>query len=279
MTTVRLVLNEATRLLTDRGVADAQREAGWLLAHALRVSAGVLWAQGELPVPEAVLAEFRHRLERRAGREPIQYILGTEEFMGMVFHVSPAVLIPRLDTETLVRASASILGCEARVADIGTGSGAIAIGLASLLPRATFVATDISGDALAVAARNAAENSVADRIQFRAGDMLSPLNGERFDAILSNPPYIEEVEVADLMPEVRDWEPREALTPGPDGLIMFRRLAAGAPALLKTGGFVGVEVGAGQADAVGALFEEAGYRVTIHTDSAGIERAVVARQG
>lgn len=287
MTTVRTALNAAAGRLAAAGVEDAAREASWLLAHAAGVSVGNLRARGDQALTAEVAAAFRTMVERRASREPIQYILGTQEFLGLTFRVTPDVLIPRLDTEVLVRAVAVRLARPAgevhparrsapvRAADIGTGSGAIAVGLATLLPGASVVAVDISSAALEVAKENAAANGVAERIAFRLGDLLEPLGEECFAAILSNPPYIPEAEWQCLMPEVRRWEPKGALTPGADGLSFYRRLAADAPAHLQPGGILAVEVGMGQAPAVADLFREAGFAVTKHRDTAGIERVVL----
>lgn len=298
MVTIRIALVQAAGRLTVAGVSAAEREAAWLLAHLLGCSVGEMRLRAEKELTAAQQAEFDQLVRRRESREPLQYILGTEEFMGLRFQVTPAVLIPRSDTETLVQEALRRLGGglsqggglspdpgrshpsrRLRVADIGTGSGAIAVAVATLLAGAQVVATDLSADALAVAHSNALANGVAGRIQFRQGDLLQPLGAEElggFDAILSNPPYVGEGEIAHLMPEVRDWEPRLALTPGPDGLSLYRRLLDGLP-LLSPGGFLGVEVGAGQAAAVAQLFQAAGCRVTVHRDPAGIERAVFAQ--
>jgi release factor glutamine methyltransferase len=189
-----------------------------------------------------------------------------------------------MDTEGLVEAAVAHLkamrgapvgpGAPLRIADIGTGSGAIAIGVAHLVPGAQIVAVDLSPAALAVARANAERLIVTDQVEFRQGDLLAPLAGERFDAILSNPPYIPAVQMAGLDPEVREFEPHLALTPGGDGLECYRRLAVGAPALLKMGGLLAVEVGIGQASAVAALFARAGLDVSVHVDTGGIERVV-----
>jgi release factor glutamine methyltransferase len=291
----------AVERLTPAGVADADREAAWLLAHQLGCSVGILRVRGRDPLSVADQAGFAALVERRAAREPIQYILGTEEFMGLTFWVGPAVLIPRVDTAVLVeQAVARLAGCRSlqgtdtglaamrgavaeripvRVADIGTGSGAIAVAVANLLPGATVAAVDLSAEALAVAAENARANGVAGRVTFLQGDLLTPLEeapgGHQYDAILSNPPYIGEVEMAGLMPEVREWEPYLALTPGADGLLFYRRLAQEAPRYLAPGGWLGVEVGIGQAEAVARLFAEARYEgISVHKDTAGIDRAV-----
>jgi release factor glutamine methyltransferase len=275
MTTIHAALVQATEQLHQAGITDAEREASWLLAALLGISVGSLRVrESELLQQPTTYARW---VERRTQREPIQYILGTEEFMDLEFVVTPDVLIPRRDTETLVRVAAELLVGKGpvHVADIGTGSGAIAIALASLLPQATLIAVDLSEGALPVAQANAARNGVADRIQFRRGDLVAPLAGEQFDAILSNPPYIGLAEVPDLMPEVREWEPMLALTPGADGLLIYRRLIGEALPLLKSDGFLAVEVGADQAAEVRALFEAAGLHVLIRRDTSGIERAVV----
>lgn len=277
MITVRAALADAARRLGGAGVADAEREAAWLLAHVLALRVGELRVQGDRVLYPADASAFAGLVERRAGREPIQYILGTEEFLGMTFRVSPAVLIPRLDTEVLVRETAARLSGATRIADIGTGSGAIAVGLATLLPQATVVAVDISAAALEVAASNAARAGVAGRVEFRQGDLLEPLADERFDAIVSNPPYIPEGDMPGLMPEVRRWEPSIALVAGPDGLDVYRRLVAGATGHLNSGGFLAVEVGIGQAAQVAELFAGAGLAVETRRDSAGIERVVVGQ--
>lgn len=291
-------------VLEAAGVVDAAREANWLLAERLGCSVGTLRARNESPLDAADWAAFAGWVERRANREPIQYILGTQEFLGLEFRVTPDVLIPRLDTEVLVEvavahlremgasagaapSTGAVTSAEAvpsaepvpaatllQVADIGTGSGAIAIGVAHLLPGAQVVAVDLSPAALAVARANAERLGVSDRVEFRQGDLLAPLGEERFAAILSNPPYIPAADIPGLDPEVREFEPHLALTPGGDGLDLYRRLAAGAPALLQPGGLLAVEVGIGQAEAVAALFQAAGLTTAVHPDTAGIDRVV-----
>jgi release factor glutamine methyltransferase len=274
--TIEGALSWAAGRLEAAGVTDAAREATWLLAARLSCSVGSLRARRESPLAPEDRAAFATMVERRAKREPLQYILGTAEFLGLEFRVTPAVLIPRLDTEVLVAVAVERLrGARSPlVADIGTGSGAIAIGVAHLLPGALVVAVDVSPAALEVARENASRLGVADRVHFREGDLLAPLIGERYDAILANPPYIPAAQMPGLDPEVREWEPHLALTPGGDGLDPYRRLATGAPALLKPGGFLAVEVGIGQAEAVTALFRQMGLSVSVHLDTAGIERVV-----
>ncbi len=277
MTTIRVALANAAQRLSAAGVDAPDREAGWLLAHLLDCSVGSLRVRGESALSEDEAAGFSALVARRERREPVQYILGTEEFLGLTFAVTPAVLIPRPDTATLVLEAVARLEGRGpvRLADIGTGSGAIAVAAAHLLSSATVVAVDLSADALAIASENAVRNGVKERVEFRQGDLLAPLGEERFDAILSNPPYIAADEVEGLMPEVRDWEPHLALTPGPDGYLLYRRLAAEAPAHLQSGGVLGVEVGIGQAAQVTQFFRQVGFEpVTVHRDTAGVDRAV-----
>jgi len=269
----RSALGDATSRLRAAGVDNAEREAAWLMAHVLSVSVGQLRARGDQVMDAGLLRRFSTLVDRRAAREPLQYILGAEEFLGMTFRVNPAVLIPRLDTEVLVQATVARVSGPVRIADIGTGSGAIAVGLAKLLPEASIVAVDISAAALAVAVDNAALNGV--RVEFLQGDLLEPLAGQRFDAIVSNPPYIADGDMPGLMPEVRDWEPALALRAGPDGLAVYRWLAAGVGALLKPEGFAAVEVGAGQADQVAKLLAEAGLATETRLDTAGMCRVVI----
>lgn len=283
---IRTALAGAARRLAAAGVADASREAGWLLAYAVGTSVGTLRALGDRELPPEAQANFDRLVARRAAREPIQYILGTQEFCGLTFRVTPDVLIPRFDTEVLVERAVAHLKAQAAgteggaltVADIGTGSGAIAVAVAHLLPSAAVVAVDISPAALEVARENARTHGVAERIDFRQGDLLEPLGDARFDAILSNPPYIPSDEWRTLMPEVRQWEPKAALTPGDDGLLFYRRLAAEAPARLKAGGFLAVEVGIGQAPAVAALFAAAGLSTMVYQDTGGVERVVLGQR-
>ena len=222
---------------------------------------------------------FRSLLLLRATRRPLQYVLGTQCFFGFDFAVDGRVLIPRQETETLCElALARMEGMAApRVADVCTGSGAIAVTLKRLCPRAALTATDVSRDALALARHNAAQNGA--EVRFVQGDLLKPLAGEIFDLIVSNPPYIESLACDALQPEVR-FEPRLALDGGADGLAFYRRLADGAPALLAAGGFLMVEVGDGQAAAVAAMMA-AGGKLTdaaIHRDLYGKERFVTARR-
>ncbi|HEY4743672.1 MAG TPA: peptide chain release factor N(5)-glutamine methyltransferase, partial [Desulfuromonadaceae bacterium] len=225
------------------------------------------------PLSEPELAAYRAMVARRAKREPLQHILGSQEFFGLEFEVTPDVLIPRHDTETLVTEALGRMPGARSVLDIGAGSGCIAVALAKQLPEATVVAVDISSAALAVARRNAEKHGVS--IEFLAGSLLEPVAGRRFDLVVSNPPYIPTGDIAGLEPEVRDHEPRGALDGGADGLDAYRILVPAARACLNPGGWLLVEMGICQADAVAALFRQSGFG-EIHTarDAGAIERVV-----
>jgi release factor glutamine methyltransferase len=206
----------------------------------------------------------------------LQHILGTQEFCGLEFEVSPDVLIPRHDTETLVNEALVRMPAAHSVLDIGTGSGCIAIAMAFRLPGASVTAVDISAAALVVARRNAARNGVA--IEFLLGSLLEPAAGRHFDLIISNPPYIPSSDIETLESEVRDFDPRAALDGGADGLDVYRAMIPGAAALLNSGGWLLFEVGIGQAVDVAQMFRSAGiYGEPIITcDGVGIERVVGA---
>lgn len=248
---------------------DAARNRAWLLTH-LDSDAAPLDA-----------AEFQGLVERRLAGEPIQYIVGEAEFYGLPFFVNRDVLIPRPETEHIVEKALQLSAefAHPRLLDIGTGSGAIAVALAAHLRDASITATDISSAALAVARRNAQQNGVADRIRLLAGDLLAPLAGERFEIVISNPPYVAETDRETLAIEVRDFEPATALFAGGDGLAIYRRLIPAAFAALVTGGLLLLEIGHGQRDAVGALLESAGFgTIEFTADLQGIPRVAAARR-
>lgn len=248
--TVREALRAAGARLERAGVPDAALDARLLLAHVLGESPLMMTLDGAREVPPQALAAFETMTARRAGREPLQTITGEAAFMGMSFAVTPDVLIPRQDTEILCEEALRRAGCrEASVLDVGTGSGALAVAI-SLLSRASVTATDISEAALAVARDNAAR--LGAQVRFVRGDLYDAVPGERFDMIVSNPPYISREEMARLMPEVLR-EPVTALFGGEDGLDFYRRLTRDAARHLKPGGCVLFEIGYAQKDAVSAM--------------------------
>ena len=231
-------------------------------------------------------ARYRDLVARRATRHPLQYLTGVQEFWSLAFKVTPAVLIPRPETEGIIEAFLRL--CEAPdpvVVDIGTGSGCLAVTAAKEVPGARVFAGDVSAEALEVARENAAAHGVAARIEFRRGDLFGPFRGpgsdlaRRVDFILTNPPYLGDDEFPGLMPEVRDHEPRGALSAGPDPLAVHRRLARECVEFLKPGGHLIAEMGLGQEAGLRALYGgQPGLEVTaVQPDLAGIPRVLVAR--
>jgi release factor glutamine methyltransferase len=220
---------------------------------------------------------YEQWLNRRARHEPIQYILGEQEFYGLTFKVTPDVLIPRPETEHLVEALIQRIeeADSIRIADVGTGSGAIAVALARALPNATVTALDISKAALAIAQENALRHGVADRTRLVESDLLTAVPGETFDAVVSNPPYVPDSEV--LERQVRDYEPSHALYAGPDGLDIYRRLIPQAWSGLKPRGWLLMEIGHGQRNALAKLLAS-WNQVEFVDDLQGIPRVAVARR-
>jgi release factor glutamine methyltransferase len=249
------VLDWTTQRFTDAGIAGARLEAQLLLAHVLSCTRTQLYTGFDKPLAEAELAKYRELIRRRLAGEPVAYLLGEHEFWGLPFTVDPNVLVPRPDTETLIEVARARGG--QRVLDLCTGSGAIAIALAKELPAAQIVATELSPEAAAIATKNAERNQVKDRVDIRVGDLFAPVAGERFDLIVSNPPYIATAVIATLSPEVRR-EPKLALDGGADGLAFYDRICAAAREYLVPGGALVVEHGFDQADAVRERFSSAG---------------------
>lgn len=284
MPTIGDALYQSSRKLLDAGIDTGSLEASLLLGRATGLDRLRLINRTAEELGDADWDQFQVLLERRLKRDPLQYILGETEFWGLVFEVTPQVLIPRPDTEALVEAILDLeeeTGDSApiRVADVGTGSGAIAVALAKSLTYVNVLATDISPEAIAVARMNAERHEILDQIAFRQGDGLAALEGT-FRYLVSNPPYIAEGDLPGLEPEVRDYEPIAALTPGEDPLRWYRTFANEGAAFVEPGGWLAVEVGAGQATAVGELIEQAGHweELVVKHDLGGIERVVMARR-
>lgn len=280
-------LQQAVARLRMAGVENASADAGWLLAEVLGISRSVLLAQRERLLSEEQAALYGSLVDRRARREPLQYLLGTQPFAGLELRVTPAVLIPRPETEELVAEVLRRLQGPVYLADVCTGSGAIALALAAALPSARVWATDLSAAALAVARENAVCHGLQARVQLAEGDLLTPLLAARtpegqpllgqLAALVCNPPYVPDEDLPGLMPEVREWEPHMALVTGTgDPLHFYRRLAAEAQPFLRPGGFLALEVGAGQGDEVAELLRRSGWQaVTVLADSQGIGRMVL----
>lgn len=277
--TVLKVLRWTADYFREKGIDGGRLDAEVLLADTLKLDRVGLYLQFDRPLSADELAAYRQRVARRARREPLQYILGETEFWSLPLQVTPEVLIPRADTEVLVEEALKKVTGAAGILDVGTGSGAIAIALAHELPEARIEAVDISPAALALAEENARRNGVADRMRFRQADLYQ-LQGGPYDLVVANPPYIPEAEMAELMPEVRDHEPHLALRGGDaDGLAAYRALAAAVPGLLVPDGWLLVEVGIGQAEAVRRLFAETGLDdCYTRADYAGIPRVVGGRK-
>lgn len=267
----RQLLTDARARLEDTGAADAWLDAQWMLAHVTGVQRLLLLADLDEQVSGEDEVRFARLLSRRVSGEPLQYVLGEADFMGHTFAVDARVLIPRPDTETLCEAAIDRLPTGGSLLDIGTGSGAIAVSVALARPHARVTASDISPDALAVAEANAAR--LGARVTFTRSDLLSALEGDAFDVIVSNPPYIPTGELAGLQQEVRR-EPVLALDGGEDGLSLYRRLLSQLPGRLYAGGALLLEVGDGQAAQVAALLFSHFRETTILRDLAGLERVV-----
>lgn len=281
-TTWRDLLREGISTLSSAGIPNAGREAMWLMQGALRAGRLEIWFHGDRVVNTDQRDQVQALFARRAAREPLQYLLGTQEFCGLEFIVQPGVLIPRPETELLVHEllRAPVPSSAPMIADIGTGSGCLAVSFAWALPEARLYATDQSAVALDVAQQNAARHGVGDRIVFLAGDLLAPLRGRglerKLTAVVSNPPYIPDGELDWLPPEVGRFEPRLALAGGEDGLDLHRRLLEEACEFLTPGGWLVLEVGLGQANRLRRIaLDRGGYDpVRVVPDAAGIKRVV-----
>ena len=265
------VLEWTTKRFTEAGIDAARLEAQVLLAHVLQCTRTQLYTGFDKPLGEAELAAYRELIKRRLAGEPVAYLVSEHEFWGLPFHVDANVLVPRPDTETVVEVARGLRSdrtAPCRVLDLCTGSGAIAVALARELPAARVVGTDVSEAAVAIARRNVERNAVAERVEVRVGDLWAPVGDEKFDLIVSNPPYIASAVIPTLPPEVRR-EPVLALDGGADGMRFYDRICAEARAHLEAGGALVVEHGFDQADAVRARFEAAGLtHVTLVHDLA-----------
>ena len=280
------LLRDTAVALSAAGIDNVRFEARLLLGRASGLSIEQMVARGRDEAPGSVAVELRVLTARRVRREPMAYILGEREFWGLPFKVSPAVLVPRPDSETVIEAAVTLMPDRARplrILDLGLGSGCLLLTLLREFPQARGVGVDASPEALAVARENAAALGVAARATLREGDWHRPgwgrdLGGP-FDLVVSNPPYIEAGDIGGLMPEVARFEPLLALDGGTDGLAAYRVLAASLGGLMAPGGIVLFEVGEGQAAAVAGLLAAAGLTPGIpRKDLGGVERVVPAQQ-
>jgi release factor glutamine methyltransferase len=282
-------IEETVRLMAQSfklaGIEQPDTDARLLLGQALRLGRAQLLAQNDRLLEAREIDAVSALAARRLKREPVARILGHKEFWSLPLAVTPDVLVPRPETETVVETALDLLARDGtklemlRILDIGTGSGALLLALLKELPQAIGLGTDISQAALDVAHANAERNELKDRCTFMACDIAEGIRGE-FDLVVSNPPYVARGDIASLQPEVRDYEPTVALDGGPDGLNAYHAIAAQAPPLLRPGGRLIVELGAGQEAAVAALFTKAGLRVrAARKDLAGIPRGLAATIG
>lgn len=273
------VLKAATARLEMAKIENPRLDAEILLAHVLKWRRLNLYIDAEKILPLEYVFRFNELINRRLEGIPVAYLTGTKDFMGLTFAVNEKVLIPRPETEILTELVGEYLrglGREVIFADLGTGSGAITISILKFVKNARAIAVDISNDALEVAKFNAIKFHVEDRIEFLLGDLFAPLTG-KFDAIVSNPPYIPTKDLISLQAEVQR-EPQLALDGGEDGLNFYRRIISDAPQFLVDGGVLAVEIGINQASPVKKLFEAANFiDIEIFKDLAGIERVVIGK--
>lgn len=286
-TSIAEAILQGAHALRNAGVAEARREAGSLAAHVLGRDRSFILNRADDPLNQEHLELFRRFIDRRAKGEPLQYIMGVQEFFGLDFEVTREVLIPRPETELLVETALKLTtaGDTAPfICDVGTGSGCIVVTLLHKLPEARAVAIDISQAAVAVAKRNAGRHSVAHSIDFVVSDCFDALmSGDPhrpcFDLIVSNPPYVAEPSLIGLQREVRNFEPRSALAAGADGLLIIRRLLLEAPSFVKDGGHFLFEIGFAQSEAVEQLVDRRLWNVLgIFKDLQGIPRIVALQK-
>ena len=279
--TIAETLQDATRRLRVAGVANDLLDAQTLLCFTLGRDRTWLIINYREPIPEGVASRYAELVERRAKGEPLQYITGRQEFFGLDFEVAPDVLIPRPESELMVEEVVRLVTTEVLgkplIVDVGTGSGCLAVAIAREVPEAQLIAIDISAAAICIAQRNAVRHGVETRIEFLTGDLLTRLR-DKATIIVSNPPYIAAEEMAGLQREVRDWEPRIALTDEGDGLGFYRRLLSEAPRYLQPGGVLICEVGYQQADRLRTLVSSTHWQMPrFLTDLQGYERTMVVR--
>jgi release factor glutamine methyltransferase len=281
--TVKNAFEKGISILKKNNVEAPALEAGVMLCYALKFDKTYIYSHGESIISETDTLNYFDCIEKRASGLPLQYITGQQEFMSLMFNVSPAVLIPRQDTEVLVETVISFANKKSispvKILDIGTGSGCIAISLAHFLKYSHLTAVDISGAALDIARSNAENAGVSDRIRFIKSDLFKSLgngkNGkDRFDIIVSNPPYIPTVDIQNLQVEVKCHEPAAALDGGLDGLEFYRSIIEEAPVFLNSNGLLAFEVGFNQSKEVADLMREKFYRIEIIHDLSNIERVV-----
>jgi release factor glutamine methyltransferase len=272
-------LKTAAEILQASKISEPRREAASLLAFVLRTDKTFLIAHSDYELSAEEEKHFQMVLKRRAAREPFQYIVGKQEFYGLDFAVTKDVLIPRPETEMIVESAFEILNNNARFCEVGIGSGCIAISILHKLQTATAIGLDISEKALKIAKENAKAHQVLERLELKISDVFENLSDEKFDLIVSNPPYISSEEMKTLQPEVRSFEPLIALTDAGDGFSIIEKIIRGAPKFLNKGGFLLMEIGFGQAHKVEKMFDKKVWReLEILPDFQKIPRVVKAKK-
>ena len=277
--TINSLLNWTVNYFKSKNIQSARLDAEVLLSHVLRQERIYLYVHFDEPMEQNELSKFREYVKKRAQHVPIAYIIGEREFMGLPFKVTKDTLIPRPDTEILVENVLNNVDKdkEIEIVDIGTGSGAIILSLLVNLPKAQGKTVDISSKAIEVAKENAVNLQVNDRCEFFVGDLFAPLNDNKFDVIVSNPPYIPQKDIATLEDDVKEYEPVSALTDGGDGLSYYRRLLSEGKAYIKENGFIALEIGIYQSEDVKQIAMDNGWKdIKIIKDYAGIDRVVLA---
>jgi release factor glutamine methyltransferase len=280
MPTLSEKLDEAETILRENGVVDARREASSILSLALKRNKTFLVAHPEYLLAPAEETIFDGFVQRRASHEPFQYISGIQEFYGFEFEVTADVLIPRPETEIVVERSIEILreAAEQSFCEVGVGSGCISVCILAHLPSAKAVGLDISQDALKIARHNAEKHGVADRLVLRESNTFASISGERFELIVSNPPYVPDGDIGGLQSEVRSFEPHLALAGGADGLSIIRQIVDASPDFLRPKGYLLLEIGFDQSERVTRLFDRSLWQEPeLLPDLQGIPRVLIAR--
>ncbi len=277
MPTIAETLKIAAEVLRHGEIAEPRREAGSLLAFALQKDKTFLIAHSEYELSKQEEKRFGEFLRRRAKREPFQYITGKQEFYGLDFEVSKDVLIPRPETELIVENAVELLPENGKFCEIGVGSGCISISILCEVKTASAIGLDVSEEALRIAAKNAENHGVSDRLELKTSDVFDVLQNRKFDLVVSNPPYISSENIENLQPEVRDFEPLSALTDGRDGFSIIKKIVENAPNFLKPRGFLLMEIGFDQSDTVKQMFSPKIWQsVEILPDLQNIPRTVKA---
>jgi len=274
------LLMQAKKKLKESGIGEYALDSELIMMDVMHMNRINVLTNSTILLTEQQQSDFDKKIQRRMNKEPVAYILGYREFMGLDFYVESGVLIPRPDTEILVEAVLNIIrnnNKKVNVAEVGAGSGCISISIAKFV-NAECYCTDINPKAIEISIKNAKLNKVEDEVHFYNGDIFNALPSMKFDIIVSNPPYIRKKDIALLMPDVRNYEPENALCGGADGLDFYRRITIDGKNLLKPGGYIFYEIGYDEAEEVSRILAESGYNdIRVKKDLSGLDRVVMAR--